>query len=137
MPHNSFPSFQLGERLGAPIDVTPNGDDPILAKDPQRNNNFDFSNVSRSIIHQCCVSVLNHEKNYQILPHSLQTKQTVPLPHTSVRRTRVLTSDSLMSLRTGSTALVLHLVQRLPLLSARTTKRHWIEVWRLCAIRPF
>jgi deferrochelatase/peroxidase EfeB len=31
---------------GAPIDITPTKDDPVLASDPLRNNNFDFSNVS-------------------------------------------------------------------------------------------
>lgn len=30
-------------KSGAPIDITPVHDDPALAKDPQRNNNFDFS----------------------------------------------------------------------------------------------
>ena len=31
---------------GAPVDVSPDHDDPVLAADPQRNNNFDFSSVS-------------------------------------------------------------------------------------------
>jgi len=30
---------------GAPIDVSPLMDDPALAADPKRNNNFDFSDV--------------------------------------------------------------------------------------------
>ena len=30
---------------GAPVDLSPNQDDPVLAADPQRNNNFDFSSV--------------------------------------------------------------------------------------------
>ncbi|KAF8480542.1 Dyp-type peroxidase [Gautieria morchelliformis] len=30
-------------KSGAPIDITPTQDDPKLADDPQRNNNFDFS----------------------------------------------------------------------------------------------
>lgn len=29
-------------KSGAPIDITPTKDDPVLAKDPQRNNNFNF-----------------------------------------------------------------------------------------------
>ncbi|KAF8576379.1 Dyp-type peroxidase [Ramaria rubella] len=33
-------------KSGAPIDITPLKDDPVLAADPQRNNNFDFSNKS-------------------------------------------------------------------------------------------
>ena len=43
--------FQTNGRfkLGAPIDITPLKDDPVLAKDPQRNNNFDFSNVSATL----------------------------------------------------------------------------------------
>ncbi|TDL17953.1 Dyp-type peroxidase [Rickenella mellea] len=42
----------LGARLvgrwksGAPIDITPKVDDPVLAADPQRNNNFDFSGAA-------------------------------------------------------------------------------------------
>ncbi|KAF8518402.1 fungal peroxidase [Hysterangium stoloniferum] len=42
-------SALLGARMvgrwksGAPIDLAPLVDDPVLAKDPQRNNNFDFS----------------------------------------------------------------------------------------------
>jgi Dyp-type peroxidase family len=41
----------LGARMvgrwksGAPIDITPLQDDPVLGADPQRNNNFDFSTV--------------------------------------------------------------------------------------------
>lgn len=41
----------LGARLvgrwksGAPIDIVPTHDDPVLAADPNRNNNFDFSKV--------------------------------------------------------------------------------------------
>ena len=40
--------FQTNGRFksGAPIDITPVKDDPALAKDPQRNNDFDFSDVS-------------------------------------------------------------------------------------------
>ena len=43
--------FQTNGRFksGAPIDITPVKDDPVLAKDPQRNNNFDFSNVSATL----------------------------------------------------------------------------------------
>ena len=32
--------------LGAPIDLAPLADDPVLAADPMRNNLFNFSNVS-------------------------------------------------------------------------------------------
>jgi len=46
---NNMASDLLGARIigrwksGAPIDLTPTQDDPVLAADPQRNNNFDFS----------------------------------------------------------------------------------------------
>jgi hypothetical protein len=38
--------MQLMLYTGAPIDITPIKDDPILAADAQRNNNFDFSTDS-------------------------------------------------------------------------------------------
>ena len=31
---------------GDPVDVSPDHDDPVLAADPQRNNNFDFSGAA-------------------------------------------------------------------------------------------
>jgi len=46
---NKLPSDLLGARMigrwksGAPIDLSPTQDDTTLAKDPQRNNNFDFT----------------------------------------------------------------------------------------------
>ena len=55
-------SYQLGESLGTPIAISPVTNDPALAADPQKNNNFDFSKVSRAIIHQCRVSVFIHDK---------------------------------------------------------------------------
>lgn len=45
----------LGARMfgrwksGAPIDLTPQVDDPALGADPQRNNNFDFSHPGSSL----------------------------------------------------------------------------------------
>ena len=46
---NNMNADLLGARIigrwksGAPIDLSPTQDDPILAKDPQRNNNFTFA----------------------------------------------------------------------------------------------
>lgn len=40
---------RLNFSLGAPIDITPLKDDPVLAKDSERNNNFNFSDVRISI----------------------------------------------------------------------------------------
>ena len=46
---NNMSADLLGARIigrwksGAPIDLTPTQDDPVLARDPLRNNNFDFS----------------------------------------------------------------------------------------------
>jgi Dyp-type peroxidase family len=46
----------LGARMvgrwksGAPIDVTPEVDDPVLGADPQRNNKFDYSHFGSSIV---------------------------------------------------------------------------------------
>jgi hypothetical protein len=45
---NGMPPDLLGARVvgrwksGAPIDLTPTQDDPALAADPQRNNDFTF-----------------------------------------------------------------------------------------------
>lgn len=49
----------LGARLfgrwksGAPIDITPVKDDPELAKDPQRNNNFNFGGEDQTDQTKC------------------------------------------------------------------------------------
>lgn len=46
---HQIPADLLGARIigrwksGAPIDLTPTQDDPVLAADPLRNNNFNFS----------------------------------------------------------------------------------------------
>jgi len=46
---NNMSADLLGSRIigrwksGAPIDLTPDQDDPVLAADPNRNNDFDFS----------------------------------------------------------------------------------------------
>jgi len=46
---NNMSADLLGSRIigrwksGAPIDITPDQDDPVLAADPFRNNDFDFS----------------------------------------------------------------------------------------------
>jgi hypothetical protein len=46
---NSISADLLGARIvgrwksGAPIDLSPTQDDPVLAADPQRNNNFNFT----------------------------------------------------------------------------------------------
>ena len=46
---NGMSADLLGARIvgrwksGAPVDLTPTQDDPALAADPQRNNNFDFN----------------------------------------------------------------------------------------------
>ena len=45
-----FTSYQLGERLGTPIAISPTEENPTIAKDPEQNNFFDFSSVSRPII---------------------------------------------------------------------------------------
>ena len=34
-------------KSGAPIDITPLKDDPVLAADPQRNNNFQYDRASQ------------------------------------------------------------------------------------------
>jgi len=34
---------------GAPVDLAPLFDDPVLAKDPLRNNNFDFSHPGEDL----------------------------------------------------------------------------------------
>jgi hypothetical protein len=46
---NGISADLLGARIvgrwksGAPVDLSPTLDDPVLAADPKRNNNFDFS----------------------------------------------------------------------------------------------
>lgn len=46
---NAMSPDLLGARIvgrwksGAPVDLTPTQDDPVLAADPFRNNNFNFS----------------------------------------------------------------------------------------------
>jgi deferrochelatase/peroxidase EfeB len=38
--------FRQTSHIGAPTDITPLKDDPVLANDPSRNNDFDYSSDS-------------------------------------------------------------------------------------------
>lgn len=53
---NGMSADRLGSRIigrwksGAPIDITPDQDDPVLAADPMRNNDFTFDHPPASVI---------------------------------------------------------------------------------------
>jgi Dyp-type peroxidase family len=53
---NGISADLLGARIvgrwksGAPVDLSPTVDDPVLAADPKRNNNFDFSHPNSDIL---------------------------------------------------------------------------------------
>ena len=65
-------------KSGAPIDVTPLRDDPVLATDPQRNNNFQYDKTSQE---RCPFAAHTRKMN----PRSDLGEEVVD-PHRIIRR---------------------------------------------------
>ena len=83
----------LGARIigrwksGAPVDLASTADDPVLAVDPSRNNNFDFSHPDSYV----CIVIrpsarLNHQLKSSITAIFALTSQGAPSQRTSAKR---------------------------------------------------